>query len=84
MSLGSNIAETRKLRGLTQEKLAELVGVSFQAVSTWERDENLPDTEHLQILATALNTSIRYFDGTVHGFTPRCGARKEWSFYECW
>ena len=58
MSLGSNIAETRKLRGLTQEKLAELVGVSFQAVSTWERDENLPDTAHLQILATALNTSI--------------------------
>ena len=47
MSLGSNIAETRKLRGLTQEKLAELVGVSFQAVSTWERDENLPDTAHL-------------------------------------
>ncbi len=64
MSLGSNIAETRKLRGLTQEKLAELVGVSFQAVSTWERDENLPDTAHLQILAEALNTSIdALFDG---------------------
>ena len=58
MSLGSNIAEKRKQRGLTQEKLAELAGVSFQAVSSWERDENLPDTAHLLILAEALNTSL--------------------------
>ncbi len=58
MSLGSNITEARKLRGLTQEKLAELVGVSFQAVSSWERDENLPDTARLMPLAKALNTSL--------------------------
>ena len=58
MSLGSNITEARKLRGLTQEKLAELVGVSFQAVSSWERDENLPDTARLKSLAKALNTSL--------------------------
>ena len=58
MSLGSNIADARKQLRLTQEKLAELVGVSFQAVSTWERDENLPDTAHLQMLAKALDTSL--------------------------
>ncbi|MBR5986259.1 MAG: helix-turn-helix domain-containing protein [Clostridia bacterium] len=58
MSLGSNITEARKLRGLTQENLAELVGVSFQAVSSWERDENLPDTARLKSLAEALNTSL--------------------------
>ena len=58
MSLGSNIAEARKLRGLTQEKLAELVGVSFQAVSSWERDENLPDTARLKLLAEKLNISL--------------------------
>ena len=58
MSLGSNIASARNRRGLTQEKLAEKVGVSFQAVSTWERDENLPDTAHLQKIAEALDTSL--------------------------
>ena len=58
MSLGSNIAEARKQRSLTQEKLAELVGVSFQAVSSWERDENLPDTARLLVLSKALDTSL--------------------------
>ncbi len=58
LSLGENIAEARKRRCLTQEKLADLVGVSFQAVSTWERGGNLPDTEHLQALAQALNASL--------------------------
>ena len=58
MSLGSNITDARKRRGLTQEKLAEMVDVSFQAVSSWERDENLPDTVRLRSLAEALNTSL--------------------------
>lgn len=67
MSLGSNIVQLRKKRGLTQEKLADLVGVSFQAVSTWERDENLPDTMRLRALAAALDTSLdSLFDSRKH------------------
>ena len=44
MSIGSNISGLRKAKKLTQEKLAEKLGVTFQAVSSWERDEYLPET----------------------------------------
>ncbi|MBO2517425.1 MAG: hypothetical protein CW338_09205 [Clostridiales bacterium] len=57
MSIGSNIAAARRARGLTQEKLAEQMEVTFQAVSTWERDENLPETKKLLALAKVLNIS---------------------------
>lgn len=39
--VGENIYTLRKNRGLTQEKLAELVNVSFQAVSKWENGVSL-------------------------------------------
>ncbi len=58
MSLGNNIAHYRKRQGLTQEQLAEIVGVSFQSVSSWERDETLPDTGRLKALSRALSCSL--------------------------
>ena len=36
MNIGNNIKELRKSRGITQEQLANSIGVSFQAVSKWE------------------------------------------------
>lgn len=56
MSLGSQISRFRKQNGMTQLQLAEAVEVSFQAVSSWERDEYQPDVEHLLRLARALRT----------------------------
>ena len=58
MKVGVRIAEARKALHMTQEELAELLKVSFQAVSTWERDENLPDTGHLKELSKVLNLSL--------------------------
>ena len=58
MSIGSNIVTARKTMGMTQEQLAEKLDVSFQAISSWERDEYLPETKKLMILAQALDTSI--------------------------
>ncbi len=58
MSIGENIAAARKRNGLTQEGLAERMGVTFQAVSTWERDENLPDAGRLVTLSEVLDCSI--------------------------
>ncbi len=58
MSIGNNIMAARKAMGMTQEQLAEKLDVSFQAVSAWERDEYLPETKKLALLARTLDTSL--------------------------
>ncbi len=58
MSIGSNIKYLREERGYTQEKLGEALGVSFQAVSSWERDEYKPDTDKLIRLAELFDVSV--------------------------
>ena len=58
MSVGSNIKSLREERKLTQEQIAEAMGVSFQAVSAWERDEYKPDVDKLVRLAEVLDVSI--------------------------
>ena len=56
--VGMQIAHLRKEKGLTQNDLGNRLGVSFQAVSKWERGETLPDTAILLDLANALETSV--------------------------
>lgn len=58
MSTGDNIRELREAEKLTQEKLAEKLGVTFQAVSSWERNEYLPETANLKNLAEVFNVSV--------------------------
>lgn len=55
--IGAKIAALRKKQGITQEALAEQVGVSAQAVSKWENGWNLPDYDNLTEIARALNIS---------------------------
>ena len=56
--IGNQIALLRKEKGLTGEKLAEMLGVSGQAVSKWENGKNLPETALLANLAKILGVSI--------------------------
>ncbi len=58
MTLGQKIAAQRRTKGLTQEALAEMLGVSAQAVSKWENDLTCPDITLLPKLAQLLDTSI--------------------------
>ena len=58
MTTGQKNQALRKGRGLTQEQLAARLGVSRQAVSRWELDETLPDTQNLLPLKEALGVSI--------------------------
>lgn len=57
-TIGQNIAELRKKKGLTQEELAEKMCVTAQAVSKWERDASYPDVTVLSALAQALGVSV--------------------------
>lgn len=57
MILGERIQYFRKRAGLSQEGLAERLGVSRQAVSKWETDEALPDAERIISLAVVLGVT---------------------------
>ena len=58
--VGEQIYLLRKSKGITQSELGERVGVSFQAVSKWERGETLPDVAVLPDLAKVLETTVDY------------------------
>ncbi len=58
MKIGRKIAELRREKGWTQEKLAEALGVSTPAVSKWETDSSYPDITLLCPLARALDTNV--------------------------
>jgi len=58
MGIGDNIAQKRRAVGLTQQKLAEQLNLSFQAVSKWENGATLPDIALLPRLAAILRTSV--------------------------
>lgn len=56
--IGKQIALLRKEKGMTGEGLAEILGVSPQAISKWENGKCLPETAILPMLSTALGCSI--------------------------
>lgn len=60
MNLGEKIKYYRKEAGMTQAELAETLQVSFQAVSSWERGQYMPDMEKLLQIAAVLHVSVAY------------------------
>jgi transcriptional regulator with XRE-family HTH domain len=58
MALGERIKTCRQNAGMSQEKVAELVGVSRQAVTKWEVNQSAPNTENLFKLAEIFGTTV--------------------------
>lgn len=58
MRLGSNLYRARKKAGLSQEAVAEKLGVSRQTISKWETDETLPDIRQSKELALLYKLSL--------------------------
>ena len=58
MNLGNNLKVLRKSKNITQEELAEYIGVSPQTISKWENNNNMPDLSMLPILADFYRISI--------------------------
>ena len=56
--IGKNLQKLRKQNDLTQEALAELVGVARQTIAKWETGESVPDLEMAGKLASALKVSL--------------------------
>ncbi len=58
INIGDNLKQLRLQKGLTQEQLAEVFGVSSQAISRWENNTSYPDITLLPGLAIYFNTSV--------------------------
>lgn len=56
--IGEKIKELRLAKGITQEALAGFLGVSFQAVSKWERNLSYPDIETIPVIANYFGVTI--------------------------
>lgn len=71
MTFGEKLQKLRAREGLSQDALAELLNVSRQAVSRWERDETMPETEKVVRISDQFHVTTDYLlkDGPEH-FPP--------------
>ena len=68
MTFGEKLQRLRAREGLSQDGLAELLNVSRQAVSRWERDETMPETEKVVRISSHFHVTTDYLlkDGPEH------------------
>ncbi|MAT45083.1 MAG: hypothetical protein CL609_22350 [Anaerolineaceae bacterium] len=60
MTLGEKLVQLRKEESISQEKFAEMMNVSRQAVSKWELDQSIPEMETLIAISNYFNVSMDY------------------------
>lgn len=72
MYLPANLKKYRILKELTQEDVAEFLGITPQSVSKWERGESYPDISFLPTLANIFETSVDLLLGmdTIRADSP--------------
>lgn len=66
MTLGEKIYKLRTKRSMTQEQLAEKIGVSRQYLSKWETDSAIPDIEKLKLLVEFYRSVRCSEDGKIY------------------
>lgn len=87
MTFGEKLQSLRQRAGMSQDALAERLDVSRQAVSRWERDETMPETDKVVALAELFVVTTDYLlrrqpeasgrEGAASGAPPRHGGGRE-------
>ena len=70
MSMGARLAQARRGQNMTQEQLAEKLGVTRQAVSRWESDTAYPETDKIVRMAALFGVSCDYLLGVSNEPSP--------------
>ena len=76
-----NLMMLRKMRGMTQEELAEKIDVSRQTLSKYETGESLPDVEKSRLIAEVFDVTLDElvnYEGGACRFRRRESMRLEW------
>lgn len=60
MNVSDRIRELRKIKGISQDELAEKLGVSRQAISKWENEQSIPDIDKIIMLSDYFEVSTDY------------------------
>lgn len=60
MKLSERIQDLRKIKGMSQEELANLMGVSRQAVSKWESEQSVPELDKIILISEIFDVSCDY------------------------
>ena len=76
MNIADRIQHLRKSKGISQEELADKIGVSRQAVSKWESEQSLPDIEKIILLSEYFETTT---DFLLKGIEPAQELEKKYS-----
>lgn len=79
MDFSNRLRDIRKLNGLSQQQLADLIGVSRQTLSKWETGVALPDVDNLISLAEALHVTTDYLlvrEEKIDSDNPRSTCRR--------
>ena len=78
MSLADRIQNLRKQKGISQETLADIVGVSRQAVSKWESEQSTPDLDKILIMSDYFEVTTDYL---LKGIEPtKVDGENVWSY----
>lgn len=73
MNIADRIRELRKSKGISQEELAEKLGVSRQAISKWESEQSIPDIDKILLLSDYFEVSTDYL---LKGIEPLTSTNK--------
>ena len=79
-TFGDNLSKSRKKAGLSQEELAEKMGLTRQTISKWETGASVPDVEDLQRLCAALSASA---EELICGEAGRKPKREHLDLFQC-
>ena len=71
LAVGKILQGLRKAKGITQEQLSEILGVSCAAISKWENEQMYPDISFFPILARYFNVSIDCLFGFSNELTEK-------------
>lgn len=75
MNLSDRIRELRKIKGISQDELAEKLGVSRQAISKWENEQSIPDIDKVISLSDYFDVSTDYL---LKGVEPVTSMNKKY------